>query len=111
MIGIFAFTFFGNKTRKFINNHVSHNRMKINRKTRLMVRIKNSFGLPGIAFLTPILLSIPVGVLMATVLTSNKRKIFSSMFVSLLFWSALLFVPYYAFGIDIQAWVKDVVIP
>ena len=111
MLGIICFTYFGSKVRKFINNHTPHNKLRINKKTRMMVRVKNSFGLPGIAFLTPVLLSIPVGVLMATALTSNKQRIFSTMFISLLFWSSILFIPYYALGIDIQAWMKDIILP
>ena len=75
MLGIICFTYFGSKVRKFINNHTPHNKLRINKKTRMMVRVKNSFGLPGIAFLTPVLLSIPVGVLMATALTSKQTDL------------------------------------
>jgi len=109
MAGILVFTFFGNYIKRWINKHFRHRRLRINRRTRLLVKVKNHFGLSGIAFLTPVLLSIPVGVFLATALSSNKKKIFSTMFVSLLFWSLLLFIPYYAFGIDLQAFVKDLI--
>ncbi|MFM9056857.1 MAG: hypothetical protein ACKOQY_09270 [Bacteroidota bacterium] len=59
-------------------------------RNRRIVRIWTRYGLSGIAFLTPVLLSIPIGTLVANHLVHNKRKIIAYMFVSLLFWSIVL---------------------
>lgn len=60
------------------------------RKSRLFVRMKIKYGLPGIAFLTPILLSVPVGTFIATKLTHNKTKIFLYITVAILLWAVAL---------------------
>jgi hypothetical protein len=48
------------------------------------------YGLSGIAIVTPIILSIPIGTLIANNLESNKKKIFLYMFISILSWSILM---------------------
>jgi hypothetical protein len=53
---------------------------------RRIVRIWKTFGLFGIAFITPII-SIPVGTIIASRLTHNKKKIFLYMLISITFWS------------------------
>jgi hypothetical protein len=68
---------------------------------RFLVRVKQRFGLGGIAALTPIILSIPVGVLFALSLTHDKKKIMISMIISVLFWATVLFLPYFLFNINI----------
>jgi hypothetical protein len=60
------------------------------KKTRLIVKFKMKYGLAGIAFLTPILLSVPVGTFISTKLTHNKLKIFIYMLVAIVAWSVLL---------------------
>jgi hypothetical protein len=73
--------------------------------TRRLVRVKRSFGLAGIAFLTPSFFSIPVGVLFATAITSSKTKIILSMSLSCFFWAAVFFVPYHVFNVNIKTLV------
>jgi hypothetical protein len=80
---------------------------KFSKRTRFLARVKATFGLGGIAFLTPIFLSIPVGVFFAMDLTTNKKKVIYYMLLSCLFWGALFYVPYYVFKIDLAAWIKS----
>ncbi len=80
---------------------------KFSRRTRFLARVKKHFGLGGIAFLTPVLLSIPVGVFFAMDLTTDKKKVIYYMIISCIFWGALLYVPYYVFSIDVAAWIKS----
>lgn len=54
---------------------------------RRIVKIWRKYGLAGIAFFTPVLLSIPIGTIVATRLVHNKKKIFLYMFISIVFWS------------------------
>lgn len=105
--GIIIFTYLGGYIKAWlIKTFPKRFGAKFSRISRFMVRVRQHSGLTGIAFLTPILLSIPVGVFLALDLTSHKLKIVSSMVLSCIFWSAVFFVPYYAFHIDVIGWVK-----
>ena len=60
------------------------------KRNRRLVTIFRKYGLLGIAFLTPVLLSIPIGTIVANSFEPKKRKIFLYMFISILFWSTLM---------------------
>ena len=60
------------------------------KRNRRLVTIFRKYGLLGIAFLTPVLLSIPIGTIVANSFEPKKRKIFLFMFISILFWSTLM---------------------
>jgi hypothetical protein len=57
------------------------------RKNRLIIHVKHRFGLFGIAALTPLLFSIPVGCFLATRYFKDKQRILIYMFTSILFWA------------------------
>ncbi len=59
-------------------------------RSRRFVRIWQNYGLVGLAALTPILFSIPVGTFIMTRLESNRKKILLYMFISIVCWSLLL---------------------
>ncbi len=61
-----------------------------NPHSRRIVRVWSEWGIIGIAFITPVLLSIPIGTIIACRLVHRKRKIFTYMFFSILFWSILI---------------------
>lgn len=60
------------------------------RRNRKIVSVWQNFGLFGLAFLTPIILSIPIGTVVANNYVKSRKKIFFFMFCSLLFWSVLM---------------------
>jgi hypothetical protein len=60
------------------------------RRNRRIVRIWKSYGLIGLAALTPILFSIPIGTFIITRLEHNHKKILLYMLVSVTCWSLLL---------------------
>lgn len=60
---------------------------KFTKKNKLIVKVKRRFGLIGIAFLTPFILSIPIGCFLAVRYFKVKQKILVHMYVSILFWS------------------------
>jgi hypothetical protein len=68
------------------------------------VKVILKYELYGIAFLTPILLSVPIGTLMAAALEENKWRIKRYMFVSFAFWTLLLYGIYAFFGIRVDEW-------
>ena len=57
------------------------------RRRRFIVTVKKRFGLLGIAFLTPLLFSIPIGCFIAVRYFHSKQRILVFMFGSILFWS------------------------
>lgn len=59
-------------------------------RNRRIIRIWQTYGLYGLAALTPILFSIPIGTFIMTRFESNNKKILLYMFVSITFWSLLL---------------------
>lgn len=59
-------------------------------RNRRIVRIWRKYGLFGIALLSPVLISIPVGTFLATRLVSNRKKVLLYMFCSVLLWSLVI---------------------
>ena len=107
-IGIIMFTYLGDFIQAYcIKKFPNYFGRKFTRSNRFLVRVKQKFGLGGIAAFTPIILSIPVGVIFALALTNDKKKIIFSMLVSMLFWATVLFLPYYLFNINVFEWVKN----
>lgn len=105
--GIIIFTYLGTYMRTWaIKTFPERFDKKFTKSTRFLVKVKQHSGLFGVALITPIFLSIPVGVMLALDLTTHKRKIVTSMALSCIFWSAVFFVPYYVFSIDVIGWVK-----
>ncbi|MES2622090.1 MAG: hypothetical protein V4615_14665 [Bacteroidota bacterium] len=102
IIGVVIFTYLGGVMQDYcVKKFPNRFGKKFTTSNRFLVKIKRRFGLGGIAVLTPIALSIPVGVLFALALTHDKKKIMFSMIISLLFWATLLFVPYFLFDINV----------
>ncbi|MBE2246407.1 MAG: hypothetical protein IAE67_04065 [Candidatus Competibacteraceae bacterium] len=59
------------------------------KKNRMLVRMKNKYGLPGIALLSPIIISIPVGTFLAVRYFRNKKKVFAFLLGGVIFWSLI----------------------
>ena len=107
-IGIVVFTYLGDFIQAyFVKAFPIYFGKKFTRTNRFLVSVKQKFGLGGIAAFTPIILSIPVGVLFALALTHDKKKIMFSMMVSMLFWATVLFLPYFLFNINVFEWLKN----
>lgn len=96
-IGTAAFTYAGDYLNRLINlagNRLRGNRPRKVRRTftktnRRIVAIKSKYGLIGIALVSPILISIPVGAFIAVRYFHNKKKILLYMMASVAVWSAI----------------------
>ncbi|MCB0737838.1 MAG: hypothetical protein KDC92_10025, partial [Bacteroidetes bacterium] len=66
-------------------------RFRMNKRMRRLVRIRSKFGLIGIAALTPILLQVPVGTILAGTIEQNSKKVALYMFISFSFYSVLFY--------------------
>lgn len=76
--------------------------IKISKSRRALVKFIQKYEILGIAILTPILLSVPVGTLLAATFEDNKWKIKRYMFFSFLGWFLLLYGIYAMFGIRLD---------
>lgn len=61
-------------------------------QNRRIIKIKNRFGLWGIAMLSPVLLSIPLGAFLGEKFFKNKKKVMLYLIASVLFWFLILYI-------------------
>ncbi|MBL7924396.1 MAG: small multi-drug export protein [Bacteroidia bacterium] len=81
------------------------------KRNRRVVKVWKKYGLTGIAIITPVLLSIPIGTILANLLESNKKKIILYMFFSILFWSLAMTTVFEILHVTSVKDLKDQVIP
>jgi hypothetical protein len=72
---------------------------------RRVIRIKQKFGLAGIAFVTPIFLSTPVGAFLAERFFKDKRKIIIYLSGATVLWAFLLYFILYFFHESLKGWL------
>lgn len=87
MTSVFIFSGIGGM---FSTWYIQQRRLKqkpiFNKKSRRLVQVWQRFGMSGIAFLTPVLLSPIIGTIVATVLGARQRHIMLHMLWSAVFW-------------------------
>ena len=98
MGSVVAFTFFGNWLRDKITRRFFNNRKKFTPNNRRFVQIWKKYGLGGVAFLTPLLLTPIGGTILAVAFGSPKERILIYMFVSGAVWATIFTVTIYTFG-------------
>lgn len=59
-------------------------------KNKIIVMTVRKFGLPGIALITPVILSIPLGTFIAFRYFHNKKKVFTYLSMAVIFWAIVL---------------------
>ncbi len=77
----------GNRSETVEFSNQSDHKKLFTPRNRKFVRIWRKYGLIGVAFLTPVFISIPIGTIIANAFEDNKKKIFLYMFISIVFWS------------------------
>ena len=117
MAGIIVFVFFGHfvvskwsafvylikriyKSKEKLEIEKNKPRKKFNWKTRFIGRVKRRFGLFGIAFVTPCIISIPVGSVIAVGIYRRKGMVLFYITASLVFWSFVLNILAQYFGLS-----------
>lgn len=98
MISVVSFTFFGNwlKTRLF--KRFFNDQYKPSSGRRKFLIVIKKYGLVGIAFFTPLLLTPIGGTLIAVGMGKPREKILLYMFISATLWSTLFTFAIYSFG-------------
>ena len=91
-LGVFVFFYTGSAIFKYIGDRFSRGRIKspFNRKNRLIIKVKSSWELIGLSIITPTLLSIPLGCLLASRYFRNDRRTIPFLMGSVVFWSIVL---------------------
>jgi len=87
-----------------------HKHLKIKKKiftkgNRRIIKIKHRFGLAGIAILSPVLLSIPLGAFLGDRFYKNKKKVIIYLCVSVIGWNFILYFLFYFFHDSLKAWL------
>ena len=92
-IGLLIFINFGSFITKkyYALRYKNKIYQKFNNWNRFLVRVRCSMGLWGISILSPILLTLPVGAMLALQITRSKTKIFIYMFSCCILWSSIFF--------------------
>ena len=72
---------------------------------RRIIKIKHRFGLTGIAILTPILLSIPLGAFLGERFYKKKLKVILVISIWVVIWSVVLYFIYYHFYDFFKGWL------
>ena len=89
------------KEGMFTSKHPKKTFTKFNRR---VIRIKHRFGLTGIAILTPIFLSIPIGAFLAERFYKDKKKVIIYLSISAISWCFVLYFIYLFFYDTFRAW-------
>ena len=88
--GVLIFTFLGAAISKKLEKY---NFFKMKRsKLRKLIKIKNGYGLIGIAFITPVIISIPVGCIISSAFENDRNRVLRLQISSVLIWRLVLFV-------------------
>ncbi|MEP5612106.1 MAG: hypothetical protein ABJP45_07635 [Cyclobacteriaceae bacterium] len=90
MTTVYLFTFFGGPIRAFLGRFRKKDRKIFTKKNRQFVRIWRRYGLKGVCFLTPLILTPPGGAILINVLGSKKSLIIKWMWISAIFWSVII---------------------
>lgn len=86
---VLAFTYAGEWIRNKVLGRFFKNRKRFTQRNRKFVSIWKKYGLTGVAFLTPLILTPIGGTLLAVSAGSPKEKIIFYMFVSAAAWSLI----------------------
>jgi membrane protein DedA with SNARE-associated domain len=101
MTVVFLFTYGGNWLRQKVLSRFIKKRNKFSGSNRKFVQVWKKYGLPGVALLTPIVLTPIGGTLLAVSSGSPREKIIFYMFLSASFWAVIFSMAIYFFGNEV----------
>ncbi len=94
--GSFIYTYFSYYLiqwwKKTSKKWFKRNKKIFTKQNRRIIKIKNQFGLAGIALLSPILLSIPLGAFLGEKFYKNKKKVILYLNAAILLWFLVLYI-------------------
>ncbi|AKP50432.1 hypothetical protein [Cyclobacterium amurskyense] len=99
MTSVILFTFLGEWFKTNWTIIIKKKQKRFSKRTRNIIKIWKKFGIWGIAFLTPLILTPIGGTVVLTSFGIAKRKILFTMLVSAFFWA-------FVFGLSIEELLK-----
>lgn len=104
-LGVVLFTYSEFWLEGYIKK-ISKPKKRFTKTKRRLVWLRLHGGLPMIALLTPLILSIPVGTLLCTTFIQEKHKIILWQSISIVFWSTSIFGSLAFFDVNIVQYLK-----
>lgn len=96
--GVVVFAYLSDWINHRLKNMVSKKpKKKFTLTNKIIVYVKKYFGLIGISIITPLVLSIPLGVFIAVKFYHDKNKVIRYMFVSITVWAVVLYYSLHTF--------------
>jgi hypothetical protein len=96
----------GTPLRQWLVLRFGQNQKKFTPRKRMIVRIWKSYGLIGIAALTPLILTPLGGSIIAVALGGKPKVILLYMFASATAWGGVLSGVVFVFGSQVQVWLQ-----
>ncbi|WP_229960356.1 hypothetical protein [Pontibacter silvestris] len=91
MTSVVTFSFIGKKASVWLSKRRKEKKKPMfSKRSRGIVKVWKSFGVTGIAFLTPLLFTPIVGTIVAALFGASKKRIFVHMLWSATLWSFVL---------------------
>ncbi len=88
MTSVYVFSFFGDQIRALISKVFGNKKKQVfTKKNRKFVQIWKKYGVPGVALLTPILLTPIGGTILVNAVGAKKEDIIKYMWMSCVLWS------------------------
>lgn len=87
MTSVVVFNFLGENIKKHFIPVFHKNHKVFTPKTRRMVRLWKKYGIIGVCFLTPLILSPPGGAMLVSSVGAPRKKVFLYMLVFGIFWA------------------------
>lgn len=91
-VGVFVFYKLGALISRWWSNRFPPkvDKKKFTKKNRVFINFRNKYGLYGLAFVTPCIISIPIGCLLAAKYYHTDKKMIPLLLVSVVFWALAL---------------------
>ncbi len=100
MTSVALFTFLGEKIKKHVIPFFIKNPRKFSPRSRRMVRTWKRYGVIGVCFLTPLILSPPGGALLVSSVGAPRKQVFLYMLLFGVMWAII-----WTFSVD---WLIDI---
>ncbi len=116
MAGVLFYTFLGRWTFRLLRSWSRPNtpvpdrpeKVHFNRVKRLIVRVRQRHGLLGIAVLTPVFLTVPIGTVAANIIEPRKSTVLVYMALAFAVWTLLFCQLDHWLQFNIGEWYKEI---
>lgn len=106
MTTVFIVSNFGVYLRRKFFKKPKEKRKLFTKRNRMIVRVWRTYGLFGIAFLTPVIFSPIIGTMIAVSLGEKRKKIYFNMLFSAIFWGFIVSFLTVKLGIDLPVFLS-----